>query len=106
MATRLETAMDTLISVFHSYSGQEGDKYKINVSELNKMVDEELPGLRKKNKDPKFVDSMLKKIDIDKNGEVDFKEFLSLIAAITLACDRYFEDYMKETEKKKCQSKK
>uniref|UniRef100_A0A8C4QRQ8 EF-hand domain-containing protein n=1 Tax=Eptatretus burgeri TaxID=7764 RepID=A0A8C4QRQ8_EPTBU len=85
MATRLETAMDTLISVFHSYAGQQGDKYKVNIVELNKMVDAELPGLRKKNKDPKFVKSMLDKIDIDKNGEVDFKEFMSLIAAITLS---------------------
>ncbi|KAG9328213.1 hypothetical protein JZ751_015785, partial [Albula glossodonta] len=42
MPTQLEGAMDALISVFHNYSGNEGDKYKLNKGELKQLLNSEL----------------------------------------------------------------
>lgn len=42
MPTLLEGAMDTLIKVFHHYSGKEGDKYKLNKGELKELLTSEL----------------------------------------------------------------
>lgn len=42
MATQLQTAMEGLIAVFHSYSGKEGDKYKLSRGELKNLLQGEL----------------------------------------------------------------
>lgn len=40
----LEMAIGGLIQVFHSYSGKEGDKYKLNNGELKNLLQGELCG--------------------------------------------------------------
>lgn len=44
MSCLLETAIADLIKVFHSYSGKEGDKYKLSKAELKNLLQEQLPG--------------------------------------------------------------
>lgn len=42
MPSKLEGAMDALITVFHNYSGNEGDKDKLNKGELKELLNSEL----------------------------------------------------------------
>ncbi|KAH1180094.1 hypothetical protein KIL84_006144 [Mauremys mutica] len=42
MASELERAMEGLISVFHNYSGKEGDKRKLSKKELKELLQTEL----------------------------------------------------------------
>lgn len=42
MPSKLEGAMDALITVFHNYSGSEGDKYKLSKGELKDLLNSEL----------------------------------------------------------------
>lgn len=42
MCSNLQKAMMGLIEVFHSYSGKEGDKYKLNKRELKTLLQKEL----------------------------------------------------------------
>ncbi|XP_074934442.1 protein S100-Z-like isoform X2 [Phalacrocorax aristotelis] len=42
MSTLLEDAMDTLIRIYHHYSGKEGDRYKLSKGELKELLTSEL----------------------------------------------------------------
>jgi len=42
MNSQLQKAMEGLIEVFHSYSGKEGDKYKLSKLELKSLLQGEL----------------------------------------------------------------
>lgn len=45
MSSPLQDSMEGLIQVFHSYSGREGDKYKLSKAELITLLNGELSEL-------------------------------------------------------------
>lgn len=119
MASQLEGAMETLINVFHHYSGKEGDKYKLSKKELKELLQSELgcflevgavlgdtrgipagcqpPGLTpvvlsppQTQKDTGAVEKIMQDLDENGDGEVDFQEYVVLVAALTVACNTFF----------------
>lgn len=42
MPSQLESAMGALITVFYNYSGNDGDKHKLNKGELKQLLNSEL----------------------------------------------------------------
>uniref|UniRef100_A0A8C2Z1W7 Protein S100 n=1 Tax=Cyclopterus lumpus TaxID=8103 RepID=A0A8C2Z1W7_CYCLU len=90
MTSQLQTAMEGLIEVFHSYSGKEGDKYKLSKLELKSLLQGELADFLAASKDPRVVDKIFADLDENKDGEVDFQEFVVLVAALTVACNEFF----------------
>ncbi|NWX28142.1 S100Z protein, partial [Notiomystis cincta] len=96
MTSALEDAMDTLIRIFHHYSGKEGDRNKLNKGELKELLTSELTDFLSGQKDPLLVDKIMNDLDSDKDNEVDFNEFVILIAALTVACNDFFEEQLKK----------
>lgn len=124
MGSQLEGAMETLINVFHHYSGKEGDKYKLSKKELKELLQSELgcflevtgtslgvlgvflfhppPGEQRlltprahpvppqAQKDAGAVEKIMQDLDENGDGEVDFQEFVVLVAALTVACNNFF----------------
>ncbi|KAL6068742.1 hypothetical protein STEG23_029905 [Scotinomys teguina] len=90
MGSELETAMETLINVFHAHSGKEGDKYKLSKKELKDLLQTELSGFLDVQKDADAVDKVMKELDENGDGEVDFQEYVVLVAALTVACNNFF----------------
>ncbi|XP_032873100.1 protein S100-Z [Amblyraja radiata] len=101
MPSQLEGAMDTLIQVFHNYSGKEGDMYKLNKGELKDLLHHELEHFLAAQKDPSLVDNIMKDLDSNRDNEVDFNEFVILVAALTVACNEFFQETMRKKEKAK-----
>ncbi|XP_069633634.1 protein S100-Z isoform X1 [Haliaeetus albicilla] len=96
MSTPLEDAMVTLIRIFHHYSGKEGDRYKLSKGELKELLTSELTDFLSGQKDPLLVDKIMKDLDSNKDNEVDFNEFVILVAALTVACNDFFEEQLKK----------
>ncbi|KAG8519981.1 Protein S100-A1, partial [Galemys pyrenaicus] len=90
MSSDLETAMETLINVFHTHSAKEGDKYKLSKKELKELLQTEFSGFLDSQKDSETVDKLMKELDENGDGEVDFQEYVVLIAALTVACNSFF----------------
>uniref|UniRef100_A0A2K6EK65 Protein S100 n=2 Tax=Propithecus coquereli TaxID=379532 RepID=A0A2K6EK65_PROCO len=90
MGSELETAMETLINVFHAHSGKEGDKYKLSKKELKELLQTELSGFLDAQRDADAVDKVMKELDENGDGEVDFQEYVVLVAALTVACNNFF----------------
>ncbi|XP_018540229.1 protein S100-A1 [Lates calcarifer] len=95
----LQEAMVSLIEVFYSYSGREGDKFKLNKGELKNLLQEELTLAT--SKDTAMVEKILNDLDENKDGEVDFQEFVVLVAAMTVTCNEFFMDCEKSCNKGK-----
>ncbi|KAK7131500.1 hypothetical protein R3I94_016581 [Phoxinus phoxinus] len=99
MPSKLEGAMDALITVFHNYSGSEGDKYKLSKGELKDLLNSELTDFLTSQKDPMLVEKIMNDLDSNKDNEVDFNEFVVLVAALTVACNDFFQEQQKKKGK-------
>ncbi|XP_041099007.1 protein S100-A1-like [Polyodon spathula] len=94
--SQLEGAMTAMISVFHKYSGKEGDKYTLSNGELKDLIKNELGNFLGEPKDKVAVDKVMTMLDQNKDGQVDFNEYIILIGAITMACNDFFKDHKKK----------
>ncbi|KAM9758971.1 protein S100-B-like [Menidia menidia] len=83
----LESGMATIIKVFHKYSGH---KCILKKAELKALINNEMNHFVKKIKENDTLDALF--ADLDQNGdqEIDFKEFIALIAMVTSACHDHF----------------
>ncbi|AWP00785.1 putative protein S100-P [Scophthalmus maximus] len=84
--TQLETAMAILMKTFDTCAAGEGKKDSLSKAEAKKMLEKELPTLLKASKNPDEVDKLLKGLDFDGDSEVEFTEYVVLVAALTCAC--------------------
>ncbi|XP_028273662.1 protein S100-Z isoform X1 [Parambassis ranga] len=98
MPSQLEGAMDALITVFYNYSGNDGDKYKLNKGELKQLLNSELTDFLTSQKDPMLVEKIMNDLDSNKDNEVDFNEFVVLVAALTVACNDFFQEQKKKAK--------
>ncbi|XP_069074175.1 protein S100-A1 isoform X4 [Pleurodeles waltl] len=96
MTSQLEDAMQAMITVFHKYSGREGDKYKLSKKELKDLIHNELGGFLETQKDMSSVETVLKELDENGDGEVDFQEFVIMVATLTVACNNFFSEEEEE----------
>ncbi|XP_017163201.1 protein S100-Z isoform X2 [Poecilia reticulata] len=98
MPSQLEGAMGALITVFYNYSGNDGDKHKLNKGELKELLHSELTDFLMSQKDPMLVEKIMNDLDSNKDNEVDFNEFVVLVAALTVACNDFFQEQNKNAK--------
>ncbi|KAJ8005021.1 hypothetical protein DPEC_G00142320 [Dallia pectoralis] len=88
--SQVQQGMAMLIAAFHKYSGKEGDKLTLSKGELKDLLNAELGELLGKNADQKKVDKIFNDLDANKDGSVDFQEYVSLVACLTMVCNEFF----------------
>uniref|UniRef100_A0A8C1DI60 Protein S100 n=1 Tax=Cyprinus carpio carpio TaxID=630221 RepID=A0A8C1DI60_CYPCA len=81
--------MALLIAAFYKYSGKEGDKTTLSKGELKDMLTAELGDILGKSSDKAAVDKIFKDLDANADGTVDFKEYVTLVACITMLCNDF-----------------
>ncbi|KAF7670081.1 hypothetical protein LDENG_00056500 [Lucifuga dentata] len=96
MPSDLETAMETLITVFHRYA-KDGT---LSRKDLRDLMNVELSNFLKCQKDPGAVDKIMKDLDANGDGKVDFEEFVSLVVGLSIACEQCYQMHLKKTGKK------
>ncbi|XP_037303815.1 protein S100-B-like [Pungitius pungitius] len=85
--SKLERGIVTIIKVFHKYSGQ---KSSLKKHDLRALIHNEMSNFIMKIKEKDTLDKLF--ADLDQNGdlEIDFKEFIGLVAMVTSACNELF----------------
>ncbi|ROL47872.1 Protein S100-A1 [Anabarilius grahami] len=91
MPSDLERAMETLIVVFHRYADTEGNKASLSRKELKLLMEKELSSFLKTQKDPAAIDRIMKDLDSNGDGEVNFEEFVSLVVGLSIACEQLYQ---------------
>uniref|UniRef100_A0A452QG52 Protein S100 n=2 Tax=Ursus americanus TaxID=9643 RepID=A0A452QG52_URSAM len=89
MLTELESAMNSLIDVYHKYSLEKGNYHALYRDDLKKLLETECPRYMKK----KDADTWFKELDVNSDGAINFEEFLILVIKVGVATH---EDIHKE----------
>ncbi|XP_057195578.1 ictacalcin-like [Triplophysa rosa] len=85
--SQIQKAMALMISCFHKHSGKEGDKTTLTKAELKDLLNAELGDVLGKADDKAAIDKIFKDLDADGSGSVDFQEYATLVACITMICN-------------------
>uniref|UniRef100_A0A8C6IA86 Protein S100 n=1 Tax=Mus spicilegus TaxID=10103 RepID=A0A8C6IA86_MUSSI len=85
-----ERCIESLIAVFQKYSGKDGNNPQLSKTEFLSFMNTELAAFTKNQKDPGVLDRMMKKLDLNCDGQLDFQEFLNLIGGLAIACHDSF----------------
>ncbi|RMB88257.1 hypothetical protein DUI87_35369 [Hirundo rustica rustica] len=107
--------METLMFTFHKYAG---DKEHLAKEDLRALMDKEFPdssrtsGIRRpwsrscgmcvgsepipNQRDPQALERILRDVEQSRDGRVGFQGFFSLVAGLTIACNDYFVQHMKQ----------
>uniref|UniRef100_A0A4X2KYA9 S100/CaBP-9k-type calcium binding subdomain domain-containing protein n=1 Tax=Vombatus ursinus TaxID=29139 RepID=A0A4X2KYA9_VOMUR len=82
MASMLDEAICALISIFHKYSGKEGDRNTLSKKELKELIQDEFClGSKMEDADPA---ALMDDQDQGKDQEVNFQEFISFLGALAI----------------------
>ncbi|XP_005411467.1 PREDICTED: protein S100-A4 [Chinchilla lanigera] len=101
MALPLENALDVMVSTFHKYSGKEGDKFKLNKSELKELLTREMPSFLGKRTDEAAFQKLMSNLDNNRDNEVDFQEYCVFLSCIAMMCNEFFEGFPDKQPRKK-----
>ncbi|XP_068603161.1 protein S100-A1-like [Brachionichthys hirsutus] len=99
MPSDLEIAMESLILVFHRYASKSGRDGTLKRGDLRDLMENELSNFLTSQKDPAAVDKIMKDLDSNGDGRVDFEEFVSLVVGLSVACEQCYKLRMKELKK-------
>ncbi|XP_038633685.1 protein S100-A1-like [Scyliorhinus canicula] len=94
----LEMCMQTMMMVFHKYASKDADEkiFTLSTKEMKDLLTKELGCFMKGATDAEAVNSIVKKLDSDRDGEVNFQEFVVLVASICVQCNDLLIAHVKQ----------
>ncbi|XP_041430522.1 protein S100-A13-like [Xenopus laevis] len=89
--SEVEQAIVTLVSCFYKHAGEEGQQETLTSEEFNKLLNEEFPQLTQ----DVSLEDKLKELDLNKDNELNFKEYWRLIGELAKAKQKDLKDKKK-----------
>ncbi|KAM5340266.1 protein S100-A11-like [Glossophaga mutica] len=68
------------------FAGKDSNNSALSKTEFLTFMSTELAAFTKNQKDPGVLDRMMKKLDVNSEGQLDFQESLNLIGGLAVAC--------------------
>ncbi|XP_033287148.2 protein S100-A11-like [Orcinus orca] len=96
--TETERCIESLIAVFQKHAGRDSNNSKLSKAKFLIFMNTELGAFTKNQKYPGVLDRMMKKLDLNSDGQLDFQEFLNLIGGLAIACH---DSFIKSTSSQK-----
>ncbi|XP_077598388.1 protein S100-P-like [Stigmatopora nigra] len=90
--TQLESALLALCNVFDKYAKEEGSKRTLSQKEAKTIMEKEMPTLFQIGKDRPEKADFFHDVDLNKNGEMDFMEFMGLVSSLTVLLYEFHGD--------------
>ncbi|XP_054578418.1 protein S100-P [Eptesicus fuscus] len=87
----LEAAISMIMDVFARYAGTHGSRRSLSKEELRLLLEKELPGFLESGKDD-AMDKLFRGLDTSEDSTVSFQEFVLLVAGLTAACHKHFQE--------------
>ncbi|XP_004026774.1 protein S100-A12 [Gorilla gorilla gorilla] len=78
--TQLEEYLEGIVNIFHQYSVRKGHFDTLSKGELKQLLTKELANTIKNIKDKAVIDEIFQGLDANQDEQVDFQEFISLVA--------------------------
>ncbi|NXL91940.1 CRNN protein, partial [Alectura lathami] len=88
---RLQDNINGIIAAFYTYATGDGDSSTLSRGELRLIIEQEFVDVIMDPHDPSAVEKVLRFLDEDSNGKVDFSEFLSVVSHVAKACYRQLQ---------------
>ncbi|XP_006214797.1 protein S100-A12 [Vicugna pacos] len=82
--TKLEEHLEGIINIFHQYSVRVGHYDTLSKGELKQLITRQLGNTLKNTKDQATIDKIFQDLDANKDGQVNFEEFIALVARVLL----------------------
>ncbi|XP_060116801.1 protein S100-A4-like isoform X2 [Heteronotia binoei] len=101
MEAPLEKALEVMIGTFHKYSGKDGNKYKLSKAEMRELLLREMPAFVPGKIDEPGFEYMMKKLDSNKDEELDFQEYSVFLAIAASLCNEFFQECADESNRKR-----
>ncbi|XP_067395415.1 protein S100-A4-like isoform X2 [Emydura macquarii macquarii] len=89
----LQQALAVLVCTFQRYSKKEGDRRTLSKGELKELLEKELPSLGNVQMKEGAFEELLSLLDANKDGEVDFEEYIRFVAVACTFCHEFFLDF-------------
>ncbi|XP_036920177.1 protein S100-A11-like [Sturnira hondurensis] len=88
--TETERGIEARVAVFRRYAGKDSNSFMLSKTEFPTFMNTELAAFTKNQKDPGVLDHLMKRLDMNSDGQPDFQEFLNLIGGLEVACHESF----------------
>ncbi|XP_042296208.1 protein S100-A4-like [Sceloporus undulatus] len=101
MQAPLEEALSVMVNTFHKYSAKEGDPLKLNKAEMRELLLHELPTFIRGKIHETGFENLMKKLDGNKDEELDFQEYAVFLALTASLCNEFFQECADENNRKR-----
>ncbi|KAM3824524.1 protein S100-A12-like [Vipera latastei] len=91
--TPLEKCCECIMDVFHKYSIQKPHHDMLSKAEFAKLLKEQLPNFIQTTKNPEGIERLFKELDQNKDNEINFQEFLTLMGRFLNQCHENFHSH-------------